>query len=323
DRYPDLAQGPRRGRSDRPALRPHRHRGRQPHDQPRDLQDPRGQPGDLEGHRLGDDHLLRRDLVDPHGAVRVRRDRRRRVLAPDVAHHAARAGARHLPAAHPHRRQRADRRLRAAAAAAARRRRERRPGAGHLRLLPRHRGRRLGAVRSGWTDQGRHRHHPRHLREPDREAPRNRRDLLMAVVDQIARPDMSRPAGPRARRAAAGRPPWMDRPSPTMQALKVVVIAMIALVMLYPFLYVIMFSFADGRSVTSGQLIPTSFSTAAYESIFAGGVVTRSLLVTAGVTIVGTLLSLLFTSMLAYGLTRTRDVPFAKGAMVLVLCTMF
>ena len=88
----------------------------------------------------------------------------------------------------------------------------------------------------------------------------------------------------------------MGTPSPTVQALKVAAIAMIGVVMLYPFLYVIMFSFADAGSVTSGQLIPTSFSTAAYESIFAGGVVTRSLMVTAGITIVGTLLSLLFTS---------------------------
>ncbi|MFE7606466.1 carbohydrate ABC transporter permease [Brachybacterium paraconglomeratum] len=125
------------------------------------------------------------------------------------------------------------------------------------------------------------------------------------------------------KKATTGRAPWMDRPSPTMQALKIVAIAAIALVMLYPFLYVIMFSFADGRSVGSGQLWPTSFSLDAYESIFAGGVVTRSLLVTAGITILGTLLSLLFTSTLAYGLTRTRQVPFSKAAMVMVLCTMF
>ena len=124
-------------------------------------------------------------------------------------------------------------------------------------------------------------------------------------------------------RGTTGRPPWMTRTSPTVKALKVAAIAMIVVVMLYPFVYVIAFSFADAGSVSSGQLLPTSFSTAAYESIFAGGVVTRSLLVTAGVTAVGTFLSLLFTSMLAYGLTRTHQVPFSRAAMVLVLCTMF
>lgn len=145
----------------------------------------------------------------------------------------------------------------------------------------------------------------------------------MAVIDQLAQPAQPDSTGRRPRRTAPGRPPWMDRPSPTMQALKVVAIVAIVVVMLYPFLYVIMFSFADGRSVGSGQLWPTSFSTSAYESIFAGGVVTRSLLVTAGITVVGTVLSLVFTSMLAYGLTRTRQVPFSKAAMVMVLCTMF
>jgi ABC-type glycerol-3-phosphate transport system permease component len=87
--------------------------------------------------------------------------------------------------------------------------------------------------------------------------------------------------------------------------------------------YVIAFSFADANSVTSGQLFPHSFSLAAYESILAGGVVTRSLLITAGITIVGTLASLLLTTMLAYGLTRTKDVPFSKAALILVLATMF
>ena len=120
-----------------------------------------------------------------------------------------------------------------------------------------------------------------------------------------------------------GRPPWMATPSKGIQVLKGVLIAAIVVVMLYPFIYVIAFSFADRRSVGSGQLFPTSFSLAAYESIFAGGVVTRSLLITAGVTIVGTVLSLFFTSMLAYGLTRTKQVPFSKTVLVLVLCTMF
>ena len=36
----------------------------------------------------------------------------------------------------------------------------------------------------------------------------------MAVIDQLAQPD---PTRRRRRRTAAGRPPWMDRPSPTVQ----------------------------------------------------------------------------------------------------------
>ncbi|MGO1259332.1 MAG: carbohydrate ABC transporter permease, partial [Brachybacterium sp.] len=87
----------------------------------------------------------------------------------------------------------------------------------------------------------------------------------MAVIDRIAQPAPPRRPRSSGRRKPTGRPPWMGAPSPTMQALKVAAIVMIGVVMLYPFLYVIMFSFADAGSVTSGQLIPTSFSIAAYE----------------------------------------------------------
>lgn len=121
----------------------------------------------------------------------------------------------------------------------------------------------------------------------------------------------------------AVRPPWMEKPSALVRVLKVLAIAMIVVVMLYPFLYVIMFSFADQASITSGQLIPSSFSIEAYRSVLSGGIVTRALLVSIGITAVGTFLAVTVTSMMAYGLTRTWQVPFSKTTLVLVLCTMF
>src|SRR5699024_7468824 len=42
----------------------------------------------------------------------------------------------------------------------------------------------------------------------------------------------------------------------------------------------------------------------------------------AGITVVGTLLSTLFTAMLAYGLVRSRHIPGGKGILVMVLLTM-
>lgn len=145
---------------------------------------------------------------------------------------------------------------------------------------------------------------------------------MSTVVNTSAAVAPRVPDRPRRRRTP-GRPPWMGRPSAPMQVMKAVAIGLTVLVMLYPFVYVIAFSFADANSVTSGALLPSSFSTAAYESVLAGGVVTRSLLLTAGVTVVGTVLSVFFTAMLSYGLTRTAQVPFSKAALVLVLCTMF
>ena len=132
----------------------------------------------------------------------------------------------------------------------------------------------------------------------------------------------TRAAMKRSSRRAAGRPIWQEAPSGPMQALKVLLIGAIAIVMLYPFIYVVAMSFADPQSVSSGQLFPTAFSLDAYTSILGGGVITRALLVSAGITLVGTLLSTLFTAMLAYGLVRSRDIPGGRGILIMVLLTM-
>lgn len=118
------------------------------------------------------------------------------------------------------------------------------------------------------------------------------------------------------------RPIWMEKPGPLVQVGKGVLIALIGIVMLYPLVYVIAMSFGTAESIQSGQLFPTQFSFDAYRSVLAGGVVSRALINSAIITLVGTFLSVLMTSMLAYGLTRTRDVPGAKLVLVMVLLTM-
>ncbi|GHS86524.1 ABC transporter permease [Actinomycetota bacterium] len=114
----------------------------------------------------------------------------------------------------------------------------------------------------------------------------------------------------------------MGRPSAWVQTGKVAVIVPIVVVMLYPFVYIVAMSLASERAASSGGFFPTEFSTAAYRAVLAGGVVTRAMLVSAGITAVGTVLSLVFTAMLAHGLTRTRDVPGSRAVLILVLCTM-
>jgi len=118
------------------------------------------------------------------------------------------------------------------------------------------------------------------------------------------------------------RPVWMDEPSAVVQLLKIVVIAVIVVVMLYPFLYVVASSFATPEAATAGGLLPTQFSLEAYRNIFAGDVVTHALLVSVGITVVGTVLSVALTVTTAYGLTRTRDVPGSRFALYLILLTM-
>ncbi len=207
---------------------------------------------------------------------------------------------------------RAQCRVRADPAAAAVGRRRRGAGAGHLRLLPRRAGRRLGDRCRRRPDQGRRRHRVDHHRQCDRQAHRQRGAVLMATALDSLRVTADR----------SNRPVWMGKPPMIVRVLKGVVIAAIVAVMLYPFGYVIFSSFGSPTARLVFGLFPSDWTTNAYRTIFSGGIVTRSLLVSAGVTLVGTVLSVSFTAMLAYGLTRTRQVPFARAALILVLLTM-
>jgi putative aldouronate transport system permease protein len=119
------------------------------------------------------------------------------------------------------------------------------------------------------------------------------------------------------------RPPWMAPPSPLVQAVKAVVIILIVVTMIYPLVYVIAMSFAAPEQARAGVVFPTEFSLDAYRAIFNGGTVTRGLQNSLFITVVGTFLSLAATSMLAWGLARTRQVPGAKAVLIMVLATMF
>lgn len=116
----------------------------------------------------------------------------------------------------------------------------------------------------------------------------------------------------------------MEKQSRIGVAAKALVIALIAVVMLYPFLSVVATSVADNNDVARhGGLVlwPAHPTLAAYKLIFRGGVVTHALLISAGVTVVGTLLSLAVTTGMAYGLSR-RDIVGGRFILMLVLFTM-
>jgi putative aldouronate transport system permease protein len=117
------------------------------------------------------------------------------------------------------------------------------------------------------------------------------------------------PAQPRR-----GRPVWEGRSSLIVRAGKAVAITLIC---------VIGMSFASARAARSGfALFPTDFSLAAYRTLLSGGPVLQSLKVSIGVTVVGTVLSVVLTVLMGYGLTRTKDVPGSKAILYLVLLTM-
>lgn len=118
------------------------------------------------------------------------------------------------------------------------------------------------------------------------------------------------------------RPAWAEPPNPVVTTIKGVVIGVILLIMIYPLAYVILNSFASPEAVTTAGLFPSEWSLSAYTTIFKGGIVQRSLIVSILVTLVGTVLSLAVTSTLAYALTKTRQVPGVRAALYLVLLTM-
>lgn len=116
---------------------------------------------------------------------------------------------------------------------------------------------------------------------------------------------ITRAAGRRSRPAAhtTGRTPA----SVPVRGLKGLVLLIACGVVVLPFVGVISTSLADDRQVTrAGGLVlwPDHPSLDAYRAIFAGGMVTRALLVSIGVTAVGTAFSLVCTTLLAYGLSR-------------------
>lgn len=116
-----------------------------------------------------------------------------------------------------------------------------------------------------------------------------------------------------------------------------IILTLLALIMVIPFLYVIVASFARESLIQSTSLDlfwkifqPTGkysngFTMAAYKEVFdmadMGVQVLRSLLISVCVTAVGTLLDLAFTTTMAYGLSRTSLVG-KKAILNVILFTM-
>ncbi|WP_341975516.1 carbohydrate ABC transporter permease [Microbacterium sp. LTA6] len=111
---------------------------------------------------------------------------------------------------------------------------------------------------------------------------------------------------------------------PLMRGLKGLVLLIACALIIMPFVAIISTSLAGEDQITrSGGLVlwPEQFNLHAYEAVFAGGVVSRALGVSVFVTVVGTALSLVTTTLLAYALSRPNLV--ARGAvMMLVLFSL-
>ncbi|MBB6350642.1 carbohydrate ABC transporter permease [Nonomuraea muscovyensis] len=100
---------------------------------------------------------------------------------------------------------------------------------------------------------------------------------------------------------------WAEKPSAVGRTAKTLVLTLIAAAILFPVYMVVLTSLSTQETVSrAGGLVtvPGELSFAAYEQVFAGGVVTRAVLVSLGVTVAGTAISLVVTTLAAYGLSR-------------------
>jgi ABC-type glycerol-3-phosphate transport system permease component len=103
------------------------------------------------------------------------------------------------------------------------------------------------------------------------------------------------------------RPAWLERETAPVKTVKVVVFAVVLIAVIYPFLSVLATSLAsEGDIIKNGGLViwPEHPTLSAYRTILAGGVVTRAIWVSLAITTIGTLLSLVVTIGMAYGLSR-------------------
>ncbi|TVY08820.1 carbohydrate ABC transporter permease [Paenibacillus cremeus] len=102
-----------------------------------------------------------------------------------------------------------------------------------------------------------------------------------------------------------------------------VVLTVMAIVTLVPFLYILLNSFASAEQALSKTfiLISTQYSLAAYKFIFSSSTTLRSLGVSVYITVIGTLVNLVFTSLMAYPLAR-KDLKGRRVVLMLVLFTI-
>jgi len=115
-------------------------------------------------------------------------------------------------------------------------------------------------------------------------------------------------------------------PSWPMRAFKGLVLLVFCAVVILPFVGVISTSVAPNKQINeSGGLVllPESIDLTAYRSLFAGGVVTQALLISVFVTVVGTLLSLTVSCLLAYALSRPSFVAGRPILLVVLFSMLF
>jgi len=121
------------------------------------------------------------------------------------------------------------------------------------------------------------------------------------------------------------RPVWEEKPTAVGQGAKTLTIGIVLAMILVPLYSIVLTSLSTQESVNlAGGLVmvPHGITAEAYRQIFGNQLVMHSLLVSLGVTVLGTALSMVVSVLCAYGLSRPGSFGHRPILMILII-TMF
>ncbi|WP_037906028.1 carbohydrate ABC transporter permease [Actinacidiphila yeochonensis] len=130
---------------------------------------------------------------------------------------------------------------------------------------------------------------------------------------------------PRRRRRNPNRPVWAEQPTVLGQTGKGAVLTLVVAAVVVPLWIIVVTSFSTQAATNraGGMVIwPDGLTTAAYREMLGDPTVRTSLLVSLGITVVGTAVSMAVSILCAYGLSRSRSLGH-RLILTLLVVTMF
>ncbi|MER5639152.1 carbohydrate ABC transporter permease [Kitasatospora sp. NPDC002227] len=140
-----------------------------------------------------------------------------------------------------------------------------------------------------------------------------------------SRPEQARTAAASRQRARSARPPWEEPPTAVGQAAKGITLGTTLAVILVPLWIIALTSVSTPGAVNrAGGLViwPDGITFETYRQMLGDPTVRTALLVSLGVTVVGTAVSMAVSVLCAYGLSRPRSLGH-RFVLMLLIITMF
>ena len=124
---------------------------------------------------------------------------------------------------------------------------------------------------------------------------------------------------------APKRPVWEEKPTKVGQAAKGTTLTVVTLLVLLPVYCVVITSLSPQSSVNIAGgivLVPHGLTLNAYKEMLEGGVITRAMVISLAITLVGTVISMVVSVLCAYGLSRPRSLGH-RWILMALIATMF